>query len=164
MGHAPGWSCWAFEVGGRWSTETRTFLSLLAHGRARSERPLMRKRVEQAWRLCCPVLRHALWPCLCWTFQVPEEPTGIAPCPTTWSKISDMPLWTCGELVRVRQFVCVDRRGQIFSDWGPKGPKPKKMGSRRPRRVGGPKFRVFSLPGRSMSLFLGVFSWNFGCV
>ena len=39
------------EVGGRWSTETRTFLSLLAHGRARSERPLMRKRVEQAWRL-----------------------------------------------------------------------------------------------------------------
>ena len=31
--------------------ETRTFLSLLAHGRAWSERPLMRKRVEQAWRL-----------------------------------------------------------------------------------------------------------------
>ena len=39
------------EVGARWSTETRTFLSLLAHGRARSERPLMRTRVEQAWRL-----------------------------------------------------------------------------------------------------------------
>ena len=39
------------EVGGRWSTETRTFLSRLAHGRARSERFLMRKRVQQAWRL-----------------------------------------------------------------------------------------------------------------
>ena len=26
------------EVGGRWSTETRSFLSRLAHGRARSER------------------------------------------------------------------------------------------------------------------------------
>ena len=39
------------EVGGRWSTETRSFLSQLAHGRARSERLLMRKRVEQAWRL-----------------------------------------------------------------------------------------------------------------
>ena len=39
------------EVGGRWSTETRSFLSQLAHSRARSERLLMRKRVEQAWRL-----------------------------------------------------------------------------------------------------------------
>ena len=39
------------EVGGRWSSETRSFLSRLAHDRARSERSLMRKRVEQAWRL-----------------------------------------------------------------------------------------------------------------
>ena len=39
------------EVGGRWSTETRSFLSRLAHDRARSERFLLRKRVEQAWRL-----------------------------------------------------------------------------------------------------------------
>ena len=39
------------EVGGRWSSETRSFLSKLAHDRARSERFLMRKRVEQAWRL-----------------------------------------------------------------------------------------------------------------
>ena len=39
------------KVDGRWSTETRSFLSQLAHGRARSERLLMRKRVEQAWRL-----------------------------------------------------------------------------------------------------------------
>ena len=39
------------EVGGRWSSETRSFLSKLAHDRACSERFLMRKRVEQAWRL-----------------------------------------------------------------------------------------------------------------
>ena len=39
------------EVGGRWSSETRSFLSKLAHDRARSERFLMRRRVEQAWRL-----------------------------------------------------------------------------------------------------------------
>ena len=37
------------EVGGRWSTETRSFLTRLAHDRARSERFLLRKRVEQAW-------------------------------------------------------------------------------------------------------------------
>ena len=39
------------EVGGRWSSKTRSFLSKLAHDRARSERFLMRKRVEQVWRL-----------------------------------------------------------------------------------------------------------------
>ena len=39
------------EVGGRWSTKTRSFLSRLAHDRARSERFLLRKRVEQEWRL-----------------------------------------------------------------------------------------------------------------
>ena len=36
---------------GRWSEETRVFLSLLAKARARSETPVMRRRVEQAWRL-----------------------------------------------------------------------------------------------------------------
>ena len=39
------------EVGGRWSDETRTFLSQLAKARARTEMPLMRRRAEQAWRL-----------------------------------------------------------------------------------------------------------------
>ena len=39
------------EVGGRWSDETRTFLSRLAKARARTEMPLMRRRAEQAWRL-----------------------------------------------------------------------------------------------------------------
>ena len=39
----------AIEVGGRWSDETRTFLSQLA--KAREETHLMRRRVEQVWRL-----------------------------------------------------------------------------------------------------------------
>ena len=42
---------WAGEVNGRWSEETRTFLSLLAKAKARSETPVMRRRVEQAWRM-----------------------------------------------------------------------------------------------------------------
>ena len=41
----------ALEVGGRWSQEARTFVQLLAQARARSEPPLMRRRMEQAWRL-----------------------------------------------------------------------------------------------------------------
>ena len=41
----------AVEVGGRWSRETQIFLSLLARARGRREGFLMRKRVEQAWRL-----------------------------------------------------------------------------------------------------------------
>ena len=42
---------WAGEVNSRWSEVTRVFLSLLAKARARSETPVMRRRVEQAWRL-----------------------------------------------------------------------------------------------------------------
>ena len=41
----------ATEVGGRWFLETRDFLRALARDQARSEPPLLRKRVEQAWRL-----------------------------------------------------------------------------------------------------------------
>ena len=41
----------ATETGGRWSSETRGFLRALARFRARSEPPLLRKRVEQAWRM-----------------------------------------------------------------------------------------------------------------
>ena len=41
----------AVEVGGRWSEQTRAFLSQLAHTRARQETRLMRKRAEKAWRL-----------------------------------------------------------------------------------------------------------------
>ena len=42
---------WAGEVKGGWSEETRLFLSLLAKAKSRSETPVMRRRVEQAWRL-----------------------------------------------------------------------------------------------------------------
>ena len=41
----------ALEVGGRWSTETRSFLSQLAKAKARGKPHLMRRRTEQAWRL-----------------------------------------------------------------------------------------------------------------
>ena len=41
----------AGEVAGRWSEETLRFIGLLARGRARNEIKLMRRRVEQAWRL-----------------------------------------------------------------------------------------------------------------
>ena len=41
----------AGEIGGRWSVETRTFLSQLAKARSREEIPLMHRQVEQAWRL-----------------------------------------------------------------------------------------------------------------
>ena len=41
----------AVEVGGRWSPETRSFFSQLARARARGERPLLRLRAEQAWRM-----------------------------------------------------------------------------------------------------------------
>ena len=53
----------AVEVGGRWSEETRAFVTALAIARARSEIPLMRRRAEQAWRmrwggmLACAVAR-----------------------------------------------------------------------------------------------------------
>ena len=38
-------------LGGRWSQEARTFMQLLAETRTRSEPLLMRRRMEQAWRL-----------------------------------------------------------------------------------------------------------------
>ena len=41
----------AGEVGGRWSSETCTFVRLLAKARARSEPSILRTRVELAWRL-----------------------------------------------------------------------------------------------------------------
>ena len=91
-------------VGGRWSTETRTFLSLLAHGRARSERLLVRKRVEQAWRLqwrsllSCSAARAVAMSLL----DLPGSRGGdgeLPPCLVTWSKISNMLVRICGEPV-----------------------------------------------------------------
>ena len=56
----------AMEVGGRWSPEALTFIRLLARAKARHEPNLMRRRVEQAWRMrwcslgmrCSPRARH----------------------------------------------------------------------------------------------------------
>ena len=39
------------EVGGRFSLETQSFLTQLARAKARSENYILRKRIEQAWRL-----------------------------------------------------------------------------------------------------------------
>ena len=49
----------AGEIGGRWSEETRRFLSLLAKAKARSEPPILKRRAEQAWR----VRWGAIWSC-----------------------------------------------------------------------------------------------------
>ena len=39
------------EVGGRWSGEFQNFISQLARARARGKQPILRRRVEQAWRI-----------------------------------------------------------------------------------------------------------------
>ena len=41
----------AVEVGGRWSSVTRTFVAQLAKFKARQEPRLLQKRVEQPWRM-----------------------------------------------------------------------------------------------------------------
>ena len=41
----------AVEVGGRWSSETRSFIAQLVKARSRQEPLLLRRRVEQAWRM-----------------------------------------------------------------------------------------------------------------
>ena len=43
--------CWAGEVGGRWSEETRDFLNQLARGKVRHEPAVLKRRVQQAWRM-----------------------------------------------------------------------------------------------------------------
>ena len=55
------------EGGKSGSEETRLFLSLLAKARARSETPVMRRRVEQAWRLRWVAM-------LAWTVSVRRFP------------------------------------------------------------------------------------------
>ena len=61
----------ATETGGRWSLETRGFLRALSRDRARSEPPLLRRRVEQAGGYGGgPSFRAVLlelWLCLWWT-------------------------------------------------------------------------------------------------
>ena len=50
------------EVGGRWSDETRTFIRRF---KARTEPQLLRKRVEQVWRLRWSLLSCAAWTSVC---------------------------------------------------------------------------------------------------
>ena len=68
------------EVGGRFSTETQSFLSQLARAKARAENPILRKRVEQVWwlrwgsLLACTTARavaSSFWGC-----PVPAERMG----------------------------------------------------------------------------------------
>ena len=67
----------AVEVGGRWSEETRGFLSALAISRA------VRKRAEQAWRMrrrgmlaCAITVQSHL---RCWICNIPTAQTGEPP-------------------------------------------------------------------------------------
>ena len=79
---------WAGEVNGRWSEETRAFLSLLAKAEARSETPVMRRRVEQAWRMrwgatpACTAARASAASLL--NLRLEEAPTGRCPPPRRW--------------------------------------------------------------------------------
>ena len=68
---------------GRWSDETRTFIRSLVRFKARSEPPLLRKRVEQAWRLgwwsllsCAPARAFA---CSLVDLRVPGGADGNLP-------------------------------------------------------------------------------------
>ena len=93
-------------VGGRWSSETRSFLSKLARDRARSEGSLRVRRslMRNAWNkhgafvgAPCPAPPHVQSPCLRWTSQVPEGLMGRALCHTMWNGISGTPVWMLGE-------------------------------------------------------------------
>ena len=78
----------AVEVGGRWSEQTRVFLSQLARARARQEIPLMRRRAEQAWACvgvaCWRAQLRRRWPPRCWTFCTAMVLTGKRLCHMRW--------------------------------------------------------------------------------
>ena len=77
----------AAEVGGRWSEETRVFLSQLASARARSELPLTRRRAEQAWLLRWGAMQ---WHLHCWTCLTVTVATGKHPRHMRWSVTTGM--------------------------------------------------------------------------
>ena len=91
------------EVGGRWSEETRCFLSLLARAKSRGETWLMRRRVEQAWRLrwrsllACVGVRAG--PCPCLICLVPEVLTA--------THLLDMRSRETSSMVQSEDFPCV---------------------------------------------------------
>ena len=63
------------EVGGRFSTETQSFLSQLARAKAHCENSILRNRVEQAWRLRWGSLL------VCTTARAVVQPSRVAQCP-----------------------------------------------------------------------------------
>ena len=80
------------EVGGRWSQEMQHFVSQLARAKARGETNLMRRRVEQAWRLrwgsilACAVARTV-------SCQVRVVPTVTLLPHRMLSRMAGSPVW-----------------------------------------------------------------------
>ena len=72
-----------FEVGGRWSKEAMVFVQLLARARARSEPPVIQRRMEQAWRLrwlsiiSCAAARA--FEASCWSCEVGADGQATVP-------------------------------------------------------------------------------------
>ena len=89
----------AVEVGGRWSPETQSFLSKLASAKARAESPLMRRRVEQAWRfrwgalLSCSAGRAVAMSLLKW--QGTRGADGTCPPSHEWNPLASVSFGRC---------------------------------------------------------------------
>ena len=85
----------AVEVGGKWSEETRTFLSFLAKAKVRCENHLLRNRVQQAWRLRWGSLLSCTTACAVASSMLELPRTrgadGTTPALHTWSRISASP-------------------------------------------------------------------------
>ena len=73
------------KVCGRWSQETQKFLSSLARAKARSVPPLLRKRVEQAWRLrCCSLFSFTVAGAVASSlFELPDTRGADGLCPAS---------------------------------------------------------------------------------
>ena len=89
----------AGEVGGR-SDETRSFISLLAKAKSRAEPFLLRRRIEQAWRLrwgamlsCAAARAFAHSQIVAPRWALMAQPR----CPTMWKGISGTRGWGKGE-------------------------------------------------------------------
>ena len=174
------------EVGGRWSDETRSFVSQLVRARARHETAILQKRAEQAWRmrwgsmLSCVAAKAVATSLLVLrcahgsdgdTFSTSEVEgehrhagggDRLRPISTSANSISAN-FWTlnfgttkCGAL----------------EGWAPKGggPKPRKSVAQKggAPKGGEPKISRFFFHTPATIFFLlsslGVRSWNFGGV
>ena len=96
------------EVGGRWSEETRQFLTGLVAAKARSEPEIMRKSTMLcglgdgafSWR----VLHQGRFLCLCWTVSVVLQLMAPLPRPLRWWPTTSMKWVACEELRIVSLF------------------------------------------------------------